>query len=156
MTINCDGQDGAAGPAGPQGEIGPAGSYLVEDGQDGQDYDPATNVQPESCLVCHGETGQEEHQAVYDDYLDGLNDSKLALEILGIDSVADGAGAFDVTMTVEIMENGAPYIDGEGLPGMDQKRFYVNGYDSATGTYPGALNKRLNDSIVHDRDARGI
>ena len=51
-------------------------------------------------------------------------------------------------MTVKIMKNGMPFIDADGLPSLDQKRFYVNGYDSATDTYPGAKNIALVSGTV--------
>jgi len=133
-----DGKDGAAGPAGPQGPQGVEGPP----GPPGQDLTMA--IEPESCAICHSEVGENDHQATYDDYADA---SKLALEIVDIKSVA-AAGAFNVTMTVSIMKDGLPFIDTDGLPALNQKRFYVQGYDSATGTYPGAMNKALSNPVA--------
>ncbi len=143
LMVGCEGDDGLDGQDGVDGVDGIDGV----DGQDGQDYNPLSAVDPESCLVCHSDTGQEVHQSVYDDYMDGLNDSKLSLEILEIDSVLTAPGAYNVTMTVEIMKSGMPFIDADGLPTLDQNRFYINGYDTATGTFPGALNARLRDPV---------
>jgi OmcA/MtrC family decaheme c-type cytochrome len=146
LLVGCDGDDGRDGMDGADGVDGADGADGA-DGEDGEDYDPLAAIQPESCSVCHKDAGAEGHQSVYDDYLDGLTASKLALEIQGIESVADGAGAFNVTMTVGIMKDGLPLVDAAGLPTLDQNRFYINGYDTATGTYPGALNERLRDPV---------
>ena len=87
-----------------------------------------TDVQPESCVVCHSGGGAE-HQAIYDDYAD---ESTLELTIDNVTSVPDGAGAFNATMTFTIKKNGIPYVDADGLPSLDQKRFYAVTYNSAT------------------------
>jgi OmcA/MtrC family decaheme c-type cytochrome len=84
---------------------------------------------PESCVICHSGIGDEEHQAIYDQYTDT---STLELTIDSITSVSDGAGAFDATMTFTIMKDGMPYIDADGLGSLEQKRFYAVTYDSAT------------------------
>jgi OmcA/MtrC family decaheme c-type cytochrome len=139
-----DGKDGVNGQDGVDGVDGEDADPEVTDGLQDQINELIAGVEPESCAVCHAEVGTVGHQAIFDDYLD---DSQMTLEILDIDSVAK-SGAFDVTMTVEITKNGLPFIDAAGLPALDQKRFYVNGYDSATRSYPGALNKGLNDSIT--------
>jgi len=67
------------------------------------------------------------------------------MQILDVKSVAAG-GAFNVTMTVEIKESGLPYVDVDGLPSFaapNQMRFAIQGYDSATRTFPNALNVSL-------------
>lgn len=86
-----------------------------------------TDVQPESCVVCHSGAGAE-HQAIYDEYAD---ESTLELTIDNVTSVPDGAGAFNATMTLTIKKNGAAYLDADGLPSLDQKRFYAVTYNSA-------------------------
>jgi len=91
--------------------------------------DPCAEAQPESCVICHNGAGEKRHQAIYDDYADA---GSLELTIDSVTSVPDGAGAFDATMTFTIMKDGAPYIDKDGLPSLDQKRFYAVTYDSAT------------------------
>ncbi|MHC5112677.1 MAG: multiheme c-type cytochrome, partial [Planctomycetota bacterium] len=103
---------------------------------------------PESCAVCH-KTGGEAHQIVFNKYAD---ESTLDLELLDVDSVAAG-GAFDVTMTFSIMKGGLPLVDADGLPTLDQARFYVQGYDSATRSFPNAMNQRLSNPVAVDRSA---
>jgi len=133
-----DGKDGATGPAGPQGPAGPTGPA----GPPGQDLTAV--VEPESCSICHSNVGQNTHQAVYDDYVD----STLAMQITEVKSVAAAGGTFDVTMTFKLTKDGMPYIDADGLPGLKQKRFYVQGYDSATRSFPNALNKALSNPVA--------
>ena len=70
------------------------------------------------------------------------------MEILGIESVLTAPGAYNVTMTVKIMKNGMPFIDADGLGLLQQKRFYVSGYDSETGTYPEALTNGLSNPVA--------
>ncbi|MCF7975380.1 MAG: hypothetical protein K9N55_16305, partial [Phycisphaerae bacterium] len=94
--------------------------------------EPCADVQPESCVTCHSGAGEKNHQAIYDQYSDT---SSLELTVDSVTSVDNGAGAFDATMTVTIMKDGAPYIDKDGLPSLDQKRFYAVTYDSATRQY---------------------
>ena len=84
---------------------------------------------PESCVTCHSGVGEKKHQAIYDDYADT---SAFAVTIDSVVSVADGAGAFNTTMTFTIMKDGAPYIDVDGLPSLDQQRYYAVAYDNAT------------------------
>ena len=84
---------------------------------------------PESCAVCHSGAGEKKHQAIYDDYADT---SSLELTIDSVTSVDNGDGAFDATMTFTIMKDGAAYMDKDGLPSLEQKRFYAVTYDSAT------------------------
>jgi OmcA/MtrC family decaheme c-type cytochrome len=133
-----DGKDGATGPAGPQGVAGPQGP----EGPPGEDLTAA--IEPESCAICHSEVGEKKHQSIFDKYLD---ESTLTLEIVDVDSVAAG-GAFNVTMTVKIMKSGLPFIDADGLPALQQKRFYIQGYESATRFYPKALNKALSNPVA--------
>ncbi|GAH46951.1 unnamed protein product, partial [marine sediment metagenome] len=71
---SAEGPQGPAGPAGSDGSAGPAGS----DGSAGP-AGPAGPVtvatdplQPESCVICHGDAGTK-HQASYDElYQDGV------------------------------------------------------------------------------------
>ncbi len=86
------------------------------------------DFQPESCVICHSEAGAE-HQAVYDDYADT---SSFEVTIDDVFSVDKGDGTFDTTVTFTIMKNGAPYIDADELPSLDQMRMYAVTYDSAT------------------------
>jgi len=90
---------------------------------------PCPEVQPESCVICHSGVGEEKHQEIYDAYADP---SAFDLEIDSVASVGNGNGTMDVTMTFTIMKDGAAYIDKDGLPSLDQKRFYVVKYDSTT------------------------
>ncbi|PKN56419.1 MAG: hypothetical protein CVU56_16120 [Deltaproteobacteria bacterium HGW-Deltaproteobacteria-14] len=145
MTISCDGGSTATVANGSSCTVTNDGAgtttITCEDGTsstvtDGEDVDPATlealqaqldelaKVGPESCAVCHGGSGQA-HQALYDEYSDT---SKLVLTIVGVTSVANGA-TWDATMTFDIAWNGAPYADVAGLPGLNQKTFYVVRWD---------------------------
>jgi len=118
-----DGQDGRDGVDGIDGVDGVDG----QDGQDGQDLTAA--LEPESCSVCHKGSG-DHHQAVYD--LAYGSESTFDVTINGVASVAGKAEGYDVTMTFTIMKDGLPYIDADGLPSLDQKRFYAIQYDKAT------------------------
>jgi hypothetical protein len=125
----CEGDDGAAGApgapgtAGPPGPTGPPGPPGVPD-----EVTAAINkASAESCGTCHEGIG-DEHQAIYDQYVDASN---LDLIFTNFTSTLNG-GLFDVALAFSITENGQPYTDYAGL---DQKRFYVTQYDSATGTY---------------------
>jgi len=98
---------------------------------------------PESCVTCHSGVGEEKHQAIYDDYSDA---SSLELTIDSVTSVPDGTGAFTATMTFTIMKDGIAYIDADGLPSLEQKRFYAVTYDSATGMFDNS--KSFSDPVA--------
>ena len=137
LLVGCDGDtgpEGPQGPPGPQGEQGPPGN-------DGQDL--TATLEPESCSVCH-KSGGDNHQDIYKRYADT---SALDLEILDVDSVPAGGGTFDTTVTFSITDGGLPYVDVEGLPTLQQKRFYVQGYDPATRSFPGSMNKGLGTPV---------
>ncbi|MDH3511185.1 MAG: hypothetical protein OER85_10075 [Gammaproteobacteria bacterium] len=162
FLVGCDGDDGAAGAAGAVGADGQecwdlngngAGDLPDEDlNDDGLvdvlDCNPTANIvaaavaeaEVEACATCHGGVG-EEHTAIYDSYVDP---STLALTINSVTSVADGAGAFDVTVEFSITKDGLPFDD---LVSLDEMRFYAVQYDSATGEYLNG-NKRLNDNFA--------
>ena len=126
MVLGFAGSPGPAGAAGPSGAPGEA---AVQAG-------PIAAVQPETCVICHNGVGAK-HQAIYDDYADT---SSLELTIDSVTSVPAGAGAFDATMTFTIMKNGLPYIDADGLPSLEQKRFYAVTYDSATAMFDNSIS----------------
>ncbi len=133
LLVSCggsDGKDGVAGAAGPQGPAGPEGPT----GPPGENLTAV--VEPESCSVCHADVGENAHQSIYDEYTDASN---LAMQITSVKSVADGKGGFNVSMTVSITKDGMPFTD--GLASLDQHSFYVQGYDSATRSFPGSMNK---------------
>ena len=88
-------------------------------------------VEIESCSICHSGIG-DEHQEVYDDYADT---STLELTIDDVVSVDNGDGTFDATMTFTIEKDGLAYLDADGLPSLNQKRYYAVTYDSTTGMY---------------------
>ncbi len=125
----CEGDDGAAGAAGapgaagPPGPTGPPGPAGVPDNVTAA-IDKAS---VESCGTCHDGIG-DDHQAIYDQYVDASN---LDLVFTNFTSTPNG-GLFDVALEFSIAENGMPYTDYAGL---DQARFYVTQYDSATNTY---------------------
>jgi len=98
---------------------------------------------PETCVVCHSGVGEQKHQAVYDDYADA---SSLELTIDSVTSVADGAGGFNATMTFTIKKDGLPYIDADGLPTLEQKRFYAVTYDSDTRMFDNDI--RFRDEVA--------
>ncbi|MDH3352692.1 MAG: hypothetical protein OEM51_14190, partial [Gammaproteobacteria bacterium] len=140
FLVGCDGDDGAAGAAGAVGADGQecwdlngngAGDLPDEDlNDDGLvdvlDCNPTANIvaaavaeaEVEACATCHGGVG-EEHTAIYDSYVDP---STLALTINSVTSVADGAGAFDVTVEFSITKDGLPFDD---LVSLDEMRFYA-------------------------------
>jgi len=118
-----EGPIGLAGPAGDAGPVGPVGATgaVGPTGDAGESMTLA--AEPESCVVCHKEAGSE-HQDVYDNYVD---ESDL---VLTIDSVSTTGTTSTMRFTIE--KDGVAYIDADGLPGLDQKRFYAVTYDSAT------------------------
>ena len=124
------GDTGSQGPAGAKGATGATGPA----GPAGADAPAVVTVaaEPESCVVCHSGVGEEGHQAIYDDYAD---ESALELTVDSVTSISDGAGAYNATMTLTIMKDGVPYIDVDGLPSLDQKRFYAVTYDNATSEF---------------------
>jgi OmcA/MtrC family decaheme c-type cytochrome len=129
MMFGC-GDDGSPGPPGPAGEKGDPGdpSPGIE----------AAAVEPETCVICHGSVDQTEHQSIYNMYTDA---STLALTINGVTSQAGtDPGTFDATVTFTITQNGAPYTDVDGLPSLDQKRFYAVAYDPATATFDNSVS----------------
>ena len=123
--------DGALGPQGPIGVAGPAG----ETGPAGPTGPAGASVtlaaEPESCVICHSEAGVE-HQDIYDDYAD---ETTLKLTI---DSVTTSGSTS--TMKFTIRKNGVAYIDEDGLPTLEQKRFYAVTYDSATSMFDNSVS----------------
>jgi len=140
------GQDGEQGPAGQDGANGTSctvadngdgtktisctdgTSVTVADGQDGEGVDPDALAQlealaavgAESCAVCHAESG-DHHQALYNQYTDA---SALDLTIVSVASVPGTvADTFNTTLTFTVEKNGQPFVDANGLPKLNQKRF---------------------------------
>jgi OmcA/MtrC family decaheme c-type cytochrome len=128
----CDGDDGAAGAPGADGADGADGA--AGPAGPGYDADPIAAAKVESCSTCHGGVGDEKHQALYNKYTDGSADAgtNLTLAFTGYTSVAAAVG-FDVTLTIEITQDGLPLVNINNL-GMTN-RFYVTRYDSTTGQY---------------------
>jgi len=126
-----EGPIGLAGPAGDAGPVGPVGATgaVGPTGAAGESMTLA--AEPESCVICHKEAGSE-HQDVYDAYVDESN-----LE-LTIDSVSTSGTTS--TMTFTITMDGVPYISVDGLPDLEQKRFYAVTYDSATRMFDNYLS----------------
>ncbi|ABC80185.1 collagen-like protein [Anaeromyxobacter dehalogenans] len=129
----CKGSDGSVGPQGPPGQDGTDGTN-GQNGQNGQDgKDAAAIAKPESCAVCHATAGTQ-HQAIYDNFADGLNPETTKLVISGI-TVASAPGAtegtFNSVLTFDVTYNGAPYTAGIGA--LKQKRFTATQYDAALG-----------------------
>lgn len=101
------------------------------DGANGLPGTPAPVLETlnvESCVVCHADSG-----TLHQEGFAATKDTTFAATIDSVTSVAGAtAGTFDVTMLFTITNNGLPYIDVDGLPGLDQKRFYAGLYDSTT------------------------
>ena len=161
----CEGDDGAAGATGSPGTPGSdgqacwdldgngVGDVATEDiNGDGvvDSLDCAPDADPivaaveaakiESCTTCHDGVG-DEHQAVYDQYVDA---SAFTMAFTNFTSTPDGVGGFDARLELTITKNGVPFT---GYDGLDQKRFYVDRYDSATRQYFEAFTS-LNDTVV--------
>ncbi|MDJ0711482.1 MAG: hypothetical protein QNJ14_13905 [Woeseiaceae bacterium] len=136
----CEGDDGAAGPAGPAGAAGPPGPT----GPPGPVPDAVAaaveKAEPESCGTCHDGVGGG-HQAIYDEYSDA---SELAMTFTNFTSTPDGLGGFDVSLELTITQNGLPFADYDSL---NQKRFFVDRYDGATGEFFEAF-RSLNDTVT--------
>ena len=91
------------------------------------------SVQPESCGTCHAGAG-DEHQAIYDDYIDGAN-KNLKLVLGTIDPTPVGEGNYTLRLNFRIEDaTGNGIADGDKLPSFmspGQRTFYVVAYDSA-------------------------
>ena len=137
----CEGDDGAAGAAGATGPTGPAGPPGPPGPPGVPDVVTAAidSAKAESCGTCHDGVGGG-HQAIYDAYSDG---STLEMTFTAMTVTPNGA-LFDVSLAFTILENGMPFTD---FAGLDQQRFYVTQYDSATGMYING-NTQVNDSTV--------
>ncbi|MDH3490391.1 MAG: hypothetical protein OEM20_00135 [Gammaproteobacteria bacterium] len=160
----CDGDDGAAGAAGAAGQPGADGlacwdlngngvGDLPDEDLDGDGvvdaFDCNANAateraainaavdaaKPESCATCHGDVGVEEHQSVYDKYVDA---STLALTINSVTSllVAGPPDTYTVTVNFSIAKNGLAFTDFNAL---EERRFLANIYDSAANQYLNGL-----------------
>lgn len=131
----CKGSDGSVGPQGPPGQDGQDGTN-GQNGTNGQDGKDATAIaKPESCSVCHATAGTQ-HQAIYNNFTDGLNPATTKLVISNITVVsAPGAaeGTFDSVLTFDVAFDGAPYTAGIGA--LKQKRFMATQFDAATNTF---------------------
>ncbi|ACG71679.1 conserved hypothetical protein [Anaeromyxobacter sp. K] len=128
----CKGSDGDVGPQGPAGQDGQAGQP-GQPGQPGQDL--TATAKPESCSVCHGSAGGQ-HQAIYDNFTDGLDPATSKLQISNITVVSvpgTAAGTFDSTLTFNVTVNGQPYT--AGIAALKQKRFTATEFDTATNTF---------------------
>ncbi|MGK2907698.1 MAG: multiheme c-type cytochrome [Desulfuromonadales bacterium] len=87
----CEGDDGNDGATGPAGPAGPAG---------GDGVDASSEVTPESCAVCHADSG-DEHQAFYDQ----LNQDEV-IQVAGVTyAFVEGS----TTVTFEMTKNAAPF-----------------------------------------------
>ncbi len=98
------GPPGPEGPAGPPGPEGPAGAPGAP-GEPAVLPDPAVAVQPETCVVCHSEAG-ENHQASYEElYQDGV------IEVSDL-TYRFGGSPDTTTITFKMTKNGTPYDGG--------------------------------------------
>ncbi len=119
--------DGSTGPAGADGATGTTGSPGPE-GPPGPVPDAIEAAKVESCATCHSGVG-DDHQATYDKYTDA---SDLVMKFDDLTSVDNGDGTFATTLNFNITKNGQPLLN---LGTLNQQRFYVTRYDSATGQY---------------------
>ncbi len=132
----ADGADGAAGADGATGTTGATGPA----GPQGVSY--ITTPKPESCVICHDEAGSE-HQAIYDEYTD---ETTLGITIDSVVSIENSDGTFNSTLTFTIEKDGAAYVSVDGLPSLEQKRFYGVTYDSATSMFDNSI--RFRDEVA--------
>jgi OmcA/MtrC family decaheme c-type cytochrome len=169
----CEGDDGAPGADGADGADGLSCWDLNGDGvpnlpeedtngdgvvdvNDCRDIGGGGNelvqqAKVESCDTCHGGVG-EGHQALYDPY---NTDGNLLLTLDNLSSAAGAGGGFDVTLDFSITQDGAPFVDADGLPSIDSKSFYIVEYDSTTGDFPqqfGGFPSMDNSLIVSNGD----
>jgi OmcA/MtrC family decaheme c-type cytochrome len=125
LTMFGCGDDGDPGPAGPPG---PAGKDAVAPAI------PASAVEPETCVICHGSVDQTEHQSIYNMYTDP---STLTLTIDSVVSQPLGTvpETYDTTVTFTITQNGVPFTlaDVNALDD-DNISFHTMVYDSDAGT----------------------
>jgi len=138
----CAGDDGSSGKSAFQIAQDNGFTGTQDEWLDSLGSASAANVEPESCVICHsGNVARDgaSHQEIYDDYVD----TTLVATITDVTSVADGLGGFDVTMTFTITKDGLPYVDIADLPTLEQKRFYITGYDSGTRAFNTATNFSL-------------
>lgn len=134
FTIGCSGGgDGATGATGPAGTVDPA---AVTDAADSAVA--LASINAESCAVCHSGYGVSKHQAVYDAYADTSAFTVTINSVVSVPNATDPA-KFDSTMTFTILKDGVAYIDVDGLPSLDQKRFYAVKYNSATRQFTDAI-----------------
>jgi OmcA/MtrC family decaheme c-type cytochrome len=109
LMVSCAGPEGAQGPAGPAGPEGPAGPATVA----------TAALEPETCSICHKDTGTS-HQASYDQlYQDGvIQVTDLAYRFVTPDTTTitfnmtmNGA-ALDANQVESLAIYFAPYTDG--------------------------------------------
>jgi OmcA/MtrC family decaheme c-type cytochrome len=135
-----DGKTGATGPAGPgstiPGPTGPTGAT----GPAGT-VDVVASTKPESCSTCHANAATDQHQSVYNNYIDSQN-KNLKLKLVSV-TTSGAAPSYTVTMSFTIKNaDGTPVLDGDTLPSFTgtspnngQRAFYITAYDSATKTF---------------------
>ncbi|HUO80409.1 MAG TPA: hypothetical protein VMU00_09725 [Steroidobacteraceae bacterium] len=89
------------------------------------------STKPESCDTCHPSVGSQNHQAIYNQYVDP---SALVMKFVSVVStpVAGPPATYTVALTFTITNNGLPYVDANGLPSLLQKTFYAVQYNSST------------------------
>ncbi len=137
----CSGDDGSIGPAGPAGADGADGTDGTN-GTNGTDgaagKDASAIAKAESCAVCHAGAGPK-HQAIYNDFVDGLVASTSNLTAT-IDGVVTDLATQTSTLTFTIKQNGVPYTGSLGALG--QKSFSAVEYvPSATAGVNGKFTK---------------
>jgi len=89
LFLGCEGDDGAQGPAGPAGDNGTTTVVFA----------PAD--QPETCVVCHSETGTDLHALYQELYQNGV------IEVTNLQTTYNGPNQYITTFNMT--KNGAPF-----------------------------------------------
>jgi len=167
----CEGDDGAAGATGaagtpgtpgtdgqacwdlnangtgdlPDEDVNGDGAVDVLDCQAGADPVAAAieSAKIESCTTCHADVGVDEHQALYDKYVDP---SDLTMTFTSFTTgPGTNAGTFAGTLNLTITKGGQPFTG--DLSTLSQARFFVSEYDSVADEHIWAF-KSLNDTTT--------
>jgi OmcA/MtrC family decaheme c-type cytochrome len=97
----------------------------------------------ESCATCHGDVGVEEHQSLYDKYVDP---SAFTMTFTSFTTgPGTNAGTFAGTLNLTITKDGQPFTG--DLTTLPQARFFVSEYDSVADEHIWAFTS-LNDTTT--------
>ena len=130
----CSGSTGSAGATGATGAAGTPGTPGTT-GPAGPGADVVASTKPESCDTCHPNVGSQNHQAIYNQYVDP---TQLVMKFTGVVSTPVApvppatTGTYTVALSFTLTNAGLPYVDAAGLPSLLQKTFYAVQYNSTT------------------------